>query len=607
MSGLKQLLRESHQLVLRPLQEEQQLIQVIKDTELVIKRTRQVLDFCCRWEVAYSSFNNSSAEHQYLQSYDSLSKAALTKHYDVGKRPIIHNASHIRILIRQHCENKKITVDSSSSDDRPKPTMDEVAELMRIASLNPVKISELLYINDVYNLGEHLTSQAATILTRAYQLMSAKSRLTLDRTRYSLQEVQALLTTLHAFPFSSDEVIALQGLLTKAITWRDEVLSLTSSSEVDGGTGSRSKGGLTASTVDAVVVDGGRGHQSSSSRSSRRHEQTDGSSSSSSSSQKKPIPLKKVEALIVEGERLPFEFRVELEILKDKKNFAKLWLEKLKKSFVPTKVGNRNRKVVFTDDFQSQPLAVDNAVAIAEKVSLSDMKLLVSEGEMLFQPIGGEFNNDDGNVEAFAGATGRSVNRDLDRAVAVVESAEDWIYRARELLLGEGFSAEHDDNNDLVDVDYDSVQDDKKDYTNMFIADDDNGGGADGEEEEGGGDVEDPDYVIQVLRAMLDEADHMPVTMDEVGALRCNLQALEWAAKVKPYLLLNNLSIDSSNSNNNHTNNSNNNNEGSGEDEGGNNVIEKASRSKKASNRKVLKPVKPRLVEMQQFAKEITK
>jgi len=605
MSGLKQLLRESHQLVLRPLQEEQQLIQVIKDTELVIKRTRQVLDFCCRWEVAYSSFNNSSAEHQYLQSYDSLSKAALTRHYDVGKRPIIHNASHIRILIRQHCENKKITVDSSSSDDRPKPTMDEVAELMRIASLNPVKISELLYINDVYNLGEHLTSQAATILTRAYQLMSAKSRLTLDRTRYSLQEVQALLTTLHAFPFSSDEVIALQGLLTKAITWRDEVLSLTSSSEVDGGTGSRSKGGLTASTADAVVVDGGRGHQSSSSRSSRRHEQTD--ASSSSSSQKKPIPLKKVEALIVEGERLPFEFRVELEILKDKKNFAKLWLEKLKKSFVPTKVGNRNRKVVFTDDFQSQPLAVDNAVAIAEKVSLSDMKLLVSEGEMLFQPIGGEFNNDDGNVEAFAGATGRSVNRDLDRAVAVVESAEDWIYRARELLLGEGFSAEHDDNNDLVDVDYDSVQDDKKDYTNMFIADDDNGGGADGEEEEGGGDVEDPDYVIQVLRAMLDEADHMPVTMDEVGALRCNLQALEWAAKVKPYLLLNNLSIDSSNSNNNHTNNSNNNNEGSGEDEGGNNVIEKAARSKKASNRKVLKPVKPRLVEMQQFAKEITK
>lgn len=602
MSGLKQLLRESHQLVLRPLQEEQQLIQVIKDTELVIKRTRQVLDCCCRWEVAYSSFNNSSAEHQYLQSYDSLSKAALTRHYDVGKRPIIHNASHIRVLIRQHCESKKVTVDSSSSDDRPKPTMDEVAELMRIASLNPVKISELLYINDVYNLGEHLTSQAATILTRAYQLMSAKSRLTLDRTRYSLQEVQALLTTLHAFPFSSDEVIALQGLLTKAITWRDEVLSLTSSSESDGGTGSRSKGGLTASTVDAAVVDGGRGHQSSSSRSSRRHEQTD--ASSSSSSQKKPIPLKKVEALIVEGERLPFEFRVELEILKDKKNFAKLWLEKLKKSFVPTKVGNRNRKVVFTDDFQSQPLAVDNAVAIAEKVSLSDMKLLVSEGEMLFQPIGGEFNNDDGNVEAFAGATGRSVNRDLDRAVAVVESAEDWIYRARELLLGEGFSAEHDDNNDLVDVDYDSVQDDKKDNTNMFIADDDDdvGGGADGEEE-GGGDVEDPDYVIQVLRAMLDEADHMPVTMDEVGALRCNLQALEWAAKVKPYLLLNSLSIDSSN----HTNNNSNNNEGSGDDEGGNNVIEKASRSKKVSNRKVLKPVKPRLVEMQQFAKEITK
>ena len=35
---------------------------------------------------------------------------------------------------------------------------------------------------------------------------------------------------------------------------------------------------------------------------------------------------------------------------------------------------------------------------------------------------------------------------------------------------------------------------------------------------------------------MLLEADQMPVVMDEVQLLRCHVQALEWAAKVRPQL-----------------------------------------------------------------------
>ena len=42
-------------------------------------------------------------------------------------------------------------------------------------------------------------------------------------------------------------------------------------------------------------------------------------SSISNNNNNKPVPLKKVESLISEGERLPFDLRVELELLREKK------------------------------------------------------------------------------------------------------------------------------------------------------------------------------------------------------------------------------------------------------------------------------------------------
>ncbi len=91
----------------------------------------------------------------------------------------------------------------------------------------------------------------------------------------------------------------------------------------------------------------------------------------------KPVPLKKVEFLLAEGEKLPFNFATEMSILRDKKTQAKLWLEKLKKSFVPTKAASSRRtKAVAEDD--------GAAAGGAEKLKLSDMKQMVSEGEALF-------------------------------------------------------------------------------------------------------------------------------------------------------------------------------------------------------------------------------
>ena len=44
------------------------------------------------------------------------------------------------------------------------------------------------------------------------------------------------------------------------------------------------------------------------------------------------------------------------------------------------------------------------------------------------------------------------------------------------------------------------------------------------------------DDPIACIKEMLLEADQLPVVMDEVPLLRCHVQALEWAIKVRPLL-----------------------------------------------------------------------
>lgn len=47
----------------------------------------------------------------------------------------------------------------------------------------------------------------------------------------------------------------------------------------------------------------------------------------------KPVSMRRVDSLLSAAETLPFNFSTELEKLKEKKSQAKLWLEKMKKSF----------------------------------------------------------------------------------------------------------------------------------------------------------------------------------------------------------------------------------------------------------------------------------
>jgi hypothetical protein len=66
-------------------------------------------------------------------------------------------------------------------------------------------------------------------------------------------------------------------------------------------------------------------------------------SSSSVSEASKPASLRRVETLFVEGERFPFELTPELDILREKRAQAKVWLDKLKRTMSQPKGGKRAR------------------------------------------------------------------------------------------------------------------------------------------------------------------------------------------------------------------------------------------------------------------------
>jgi hypothetical protein len=473
MNGLRELLRELEGQVLCAELEEKQVRELIGATEALLRDSRAVLKECCAWEAA---INDPVPERE--------STAKSCPSNSVRARPEAYSATQVKALLQHHVQLLAADgVHFEPSAVRLRPTMQEVGDLLRRAALNSVKISEMVYIAEVFRKGSVQVDAASTILVRASQLATAKSRLTLDRARYSLPEVQSLLLKMHQFPFRSEEVDALQALVAKAEAWRNEVVLISGNALKPGADG-----------ADATTA------AASNSRASRK--------SDSGGAQSKPIPLKKVEALIADGERLPFELKEELEVLKEKRLQAKMWLDKLKRSFVPTKVGSSRSKK-----------NSDESAGPVEKLSLADMKMMVSEGESLYQqPLEDDVDAGSAPAGRSAAPSSRMANRELDRAQAVVESAEDWISRVRDLLSGGGEEGAEDS---------DSAAGACAEHP---------GDAAEVAEEEEESEEDSQERTMHMLRSMLEEAEGMPVTLDESGFLRSHLQALEWAAKVRPYL-----------------------------------------------------------------------
>jgi hypothetical protein len=159
----------------------------------------------------------------------------------------------------------------------------------------------------------------------------------------------------------------------------------------------------------------------------------------------KTTPLRTVESLLTEGEKLPFEVPAELEILRDKKMQGKNWLSRLKKSLNTSTNARSTRK---------------GPGGEVERLKLEDMKAMLNEGE------------------SFAGEEG-GISKEMDKALDLVEAAEEWQTRVRETLASGDLSS------------------------------------------------------TQGLLELLSEADDMPIIMDEVLLLKAQIGVMEWASKAK--------------------------------------------------------------------------
>lgn len=191
------------------------------------------------------------------------------------------------------------------------------------------------------------------------------------------------------------------------------------------------------------------------------------------------------------GEKLLFEVDAELSLLRDRRLQAKAWLERLKKSF-QTKTGSRAGT--------SRRAAAEGQANAADKLNLWDMKMMVEEGATMFEDEEGE-----------DGRRATTQVRELSKAQSVVEIAEEWLARMRDLI-----NSDVDANGNIVPPVRESPI-----------------------EGENGDDADDEPEVVnlrEMLREMLREADGMPVQMDEVQVLRNHLQALDWAEKMRQVL-----------------------------------------------------------------------
>ena len=120
------------------------------------------------------------------------------------------------------------------------------------------------------------------------------------------------------------------------------------------------------------------------------------------------VSIRKVEQLISIGEGFPFDFKNELDMLRDKRQLAKQWVEKVNASLVrgSSRYSRRGQNAVDAD---------------IEKPSFEVLKQIVSEGE-------GFLSKETTNVSSME----RAQNKEMHRVVTIVEAAEEWQSKLRE-------------------------------------------------------------------------------------------------------------------------------------------------------------------------------
>ncbi len=397
---------------------------------------------------------------------------------DVGDGMVIDGDEEMKTSVKNKRGNKDM-------DPSTKPLIEQVSNILNSAKRVPFLCKEVPCVEDMYRKGIKLAEEVQMFFERAQKCLVRKPPATSTRAvsditkslRIPIENSKALLEEVRSFPLYIPLQNELADVIAKGEEWSREVRTMAA----------------TASDKSSATL-------SITGRPSRNI-QTNVSVASQSVASNKPVSLKRVESLISDGEKMPFEFTLELEILKEKKNQAKLWFERVKSKFPKSKAASSLRNKSGGEG------------ATSEKINFSDMKLIVEEGEVLF---------DD--------SQGRS-SKELSKVQSVVEEAEVWLSRVREALT--------DAMNQPID---ESIYDDNDD-----AEDDDD----DDDDEEKGNDDDDMETddspkkknkkrngTIDMLQELLAEADEMPVFMEEALVLRSHLNAIEWSKKARPILAM---------------------------------------------------------------------
>lgn len=422
MAELKALLHKSETLLLS-CPEERRLRDVINSAEKLGKEARKILNF---GSTSTSLSNRSKSKKQSEQESTKKEESVV----DVLMNSDVSGTSAMDI----DDGDKEKDKDKKDKEVPVKQPIEAVSNLLKNARKLPFVLKEVDGLTTLYNKANKLALDIQTVIEKWEICKVRRPKLTGDPIRMSIEDAKKLCEEAKSFSLIIPLIPALSGLIEAGELWRQEV---------------RAVGGNNSALASI----------NTSSRSTR------GANPAPAAGKKtepaKAASLKRVEALLVEGEKMPFEFSAELDILREKKLQAKQWLERLKTK-LPSKVGH------------SKALRGEGGGGSSgsDRMNLSDMKLIVQEGEELFED----------------GSSRSSQAKELSKAQTVVDVAEEWLARMKDILVEANNGSES------------SLE------------------------------------AIDTLNELLSEADDMPVFMEEAQVLRCHLQALEWAEKAKPIL-----------------------------------------------------------------------
>ncbi len=396
-----------------------------------------------------------------------------------------------------------------------KLSFSDLDTLLTRARLNPMRMNEIKYFNEVFAIASQVNALISSIVD-FYSTYKSKSRFDPSKKRFlSWKKVCQLFLAVSArYPVILPAYSSFCEMISYILNWKQEVGSFNTNNNNN--------------KAESTSTDAGKR--------SRRS----GANSSSAKEKKGPVPIKRVEALLLEGERFPFQFPDEMNLLRERKEQTKLWLEKLKKSIAPKRAPHyKNREEgVAEQSFLKEP---DQS----NKLTLDEMRAMVEDGKLLYQQMD---DQDEGN----GARKDRSMNKDLNKASSALEAAEDWILRFQETITSH---VDHEISNfnnakfwqqsstpiPLLELSELSNDDSNPSLTRALISEIEGDSSSRPVSIIGPAPViteeESCKDLIKELQQLLSEADSMPIALEEAEGIRCHLHALEWANKNRSVLL----------------------------------------------------------------------